>query len=81
MKNRSQALRMSLTFCLLLAPVAGWGQGSEWKWLTGGNLKAVKFIGQKGWIIGDDGNQGDLPPKYVPPSVLLFSCCFGYLGG
>jgi len=22
----------------------------------------------------------DLPPKYVPPSVLLFSCCFGYLG-
>ena len=23
----------------------------------------------------------DLPPKYVPPSVLLFSCCYGYLGG
>ena len=22
----------------------------------------------------------DLPPKYVPPSVLLFSCCYGYLG-
>ena len=22
----------------------------------------------------------DLPPKYVPPSVLQFSCCYGYLG-
>lgn len=52
-------------FCLLVVlmiafmqvPLAGWGQ-SEWKWLTGGNLKAVKFVGQKGWIIGDDGNQG-----------------------
>jgi hypothetical protein len=22
----------------------------------------------------------DLPPKYVPPSVLLFSCGYGYLG-
>ena len=58
MKSRSQALRISLTLCLLLAPLAGRTQTSEWKWLTGGNLKAVKFIGQKGWIIGDDGNQG-----------------------
>jgi hypothetical protein len=23
---------------------------------------------------------GDLPPKYVPTSVLRFSCCYGYLG-
>lgn len=43
---------------LLLVTGAGWGQGSGWKWLTGGNLKKVKFIGQQGWIYGDDGNQG-----------------------
>jgi photosystem II stability/assembly factor-like uncharacterized protein len=53
------------SFCLwevalliLLLVSLGWAQGSEWKWLTGGKLNRVKFIGQKGWIIGDDGNQG-----------------------
>jgi photosystem II stability/assembly factor-like uncharacterized protein len=43
---------------LLLVTGTGWGQGNGWKWLTGGYLKAVKFVGQQGWIIGDDGNQG-----------------------
>ena len=57
MRKVRRAVKIALGLALLLAPLAGWGQ-SEWRWLTGGNLKAVKFIGQKGWIIGDDGNQG-----------------------
>jgi hypothetical protein len=48
---------------LLLVTGAGWGQKKEWRWLTGGNLLDVKFVGQKGWIIGDDGNRG----RYLSP--------------
>jgi photosystem II stability/assembly factor-like uncharacterized protein len=51
-------MKTALGLALLLVPLTGWGQTNGWRWLTGGNLKAVKFIGQKGWIIGDDGNQG-----------------------
>ena len=58
MKRSSRAVEIALSLVLLLAPLVVRGQGSEWRWLTGGNLKAVKFIGQQGWIIGDDGNQG-----------------------
>ena len=61
---------MSLTLCLLLAPLAGWGvpigrdfarpangtqQGNEWKYLTGGTLRAVKMAGNDGWAVGDRG--------------------------
>jgi len=49
---------LGTTILILLLVSLGWPQGNEWKWLTGGNLNKVKFIGQKGWIIGDDGNQG-----------------------
>lgn len=54
----TRAANIALGLGLLLALLTGWTQGSEWKWLTGGNLTKVKFVGQKGWIIGDDGNQG-----------------------
>jgi photosystem II stability/assembly factor-like uncharacterized protein len=57
-KPMTRTVKITLGLTLLLAPLAGRGNASEWKWLTGGNLKAVKFVGQQGWIIGDDGNQG-----------------------
>jgi hypothetical protein len=45
----------------------------------------VGYAGQSTgvWLLKTDASGDtlcDLPPKYVPPSVLLFSCCFGYLG-
>jgi photosystem II stability/assembly factor-like uncharacterized protein len=45
---------MSLTLCLLLAPLAGWGQ-SGWHYTAGGDLRAVKFIGNEGWAVGAQG--------------------------
>ena len=38
---------------LLLVTGAGWGQPNGWKWLTGGKLNGVKFIGQHGWVVGE----------------------------
>jgi photosystem II stability/assembly factor-like uncharacterized protein len=57
MKRRNQALKMSLTLCLLLAPLAGWGQGTTWNWLTGNNLQGVKFLKgtNEGWTVGQRG--------------------------
>ncbi len=43
---------------LLLVTGAGWGQGNGWKWLAGGELRGVRFIGNNGWIFGYDGSQG-----------------------
>jgi len=53
----------------------------------GSGKMAWKLIGQilveKGYTTFEqvfEARRIDLPPKYVPPSVLLFSCCVGYLG-
>ncbi len=40
---------------LLLVTGAGWGQGKEWKWLTGGYLRSIKMVGLNGWAIGYQG--------------------------
>jgi len=50
---RKRTLTIALGLALLLTQ-AGWGQ-SEWKWLTGGKLNKVQFIGQEGWAVGDLG--------------------------
>jgi len=46
---------MSLTLCLLLAPLVG--KGDTWNWLTGNNLRGVKFLKgtNEGWTVGQRG--------------------------
>ena len=53
MKNR--AAKIALGLALLLAPLAGMCQGSEWNYLTGGTLRSVKMVGNDGWAVGDRG--------------------------
>jgi photosystem II stability/assembly factor-like uncharacterized protein len=55
MKRRNQALKMSLTLCLLLAPVAGWGQTNGWHYNAGGRLLGVKSRGNNIWVVGAQG--------------------------
>jgi len=46
---------------------------------TGGAWKVYKTIDRGlNWEFKSQGS--DLPPFYVPPRMLLFSCCVGYLG-
>jgi len=58
MRPRLIVLKFALLVVLLSLPLSGRGQSNGWRWLTGGDLYGVKFIGQKGWMYGYDGTQG-----------------------
>jgi photosystem II stability/assembly factor-like uncharacterized protein len=48
---------IALGLALLLASLAEWGQGATWNWLTGNNLRGVKFLKgtNEGWTVGQRG--------------------------
>ncbi len=51
-----RAANITLGLALLLAPLAGWGQPKGWHYNSGNLLRAVKFIGQEGWVVGSLGH-------------------------
>jgi len=53
----TRTVKIALGLALLLAPLAGRGQGSSWNWLTGNNLRSVKFLKgtNEGWTVGQRG--------------------------
>jgi len=58
MQIRIKTIGMVATATLLWMTQWGWAQGNDWHWLSGGKFSGIRFWGQEGLVVGNDGRQG-----------------------